>query len=125
MSHNHVGHDCEINDGALLSQGVTLGGEVIIQKKAIIGGCTAIHLDGLNMVGLKRNNFSIDDIRTIKNVYKALFISDEGLWVERLAMAKSVYGGNPVADDIFNFIEHDSRRIVCKPISKSAKIDES
>ena len=160
MSHNHVGHDCEINDGALLSQGVTLGGEVIIQKKAIIGGCTAIHqfctigkyamvggcagiskdvipyamtsgvanmqsLDGLNMVGLKRNNFSIDDIRTIKNVYKALFISNEGLWVERLAMAKSVYGGNPVADDIFNFIEHDSRRIVCKPISKSAKIDES
>ena len=35
-------------------------------------------------------------------------------------MAKSVYAGNPIADEIFNFIEHDSRRIICKPRSKNA-----
>lgn len=109
-----------------------------IGKYAIIGGCSKItqdvipysmsdgnpqSLDGLNLVGLKRNKFSTEDIRIIKEVYKALFIADEGLWSERLSMAKSVYGGNPIADEIFNFIEHDSRRIICKPRSKASKED--
>ncbi len=106
-----------------------------IGKYAIIGGCSKItqdvipysmsdgnpqSLDGLNLVGLKRNKFSVEEIRTIKEVYKILFISNEGLWTERLQMAKSVYAGNPIADEIFNFIEHDSRRIICKPRSKNA-----
>lgn len=110
-----------------------------IGKYAIIGGCSKItqdvipysmsdgnpqSLDGLNLVGLKRNKFSTEDIRVIKEVYKALFIADEGLWNERLSMAKSVYGGNSIADEIFNFIEHDSRRIICKPRSKISKEDK-
>ncbi len=157
MSHTHIGHDCQIRDGALLSQASTLGGEVIIHEKAIIGGKTAIHqfctigkyaiiggcskitqdvipysmsdgnpqsLDGLNLVGLKRNKFTVEQIRTIKEVYKTLFISQEGLWTERLAMAKSVYGNDPIAAEIFNFIENDSRRIICKP-RKNAHNTES
>ncbi|MBR4315560.1 MAG: hypothetical protein IKP65_01120 [Alphaproteobacteria bacterium] len=67
----------------------------------------------------------MEDIRTIKEVYKALFISTEGLWSERLEMAKSVYSGKPVADEIFNFIEHDSRRIICKPRNKNSSSEES
>ncbi|MDR2099163.1 MAG: acyl-ACP--UDP-N-acetylglucosamine O-acyltransferase [Rickettsiales bacterium] len=152
MSHCHIGHDCEIFDHAILSQGVTLGGEVIIQERAIIGGGSSVHqfctvgayaivggmtgvsqdvipygmsagirpqnLDGLNLVGLKRNNFSIEDIRIIKDVYKDLFLSSDGLWAERVAIAKSVYDKYPVAHRIFEFIEKDSRRIIAKPRGK-------
>lgn len=111
-----------------------------VGKYAIVGGCSKItqdvipfsmsdgnpqSLDGLNLVGLKRNKFSLEDIRIIKEVYKALFISTEGLWSERLEMAKSVYSGKPVADEIFNFIEHDSRRIICKPRNKNSSSEES
>ena len=156
MSHTHIGHDCEVRTGALLSQGTTLGGEVIIQEKAIIGGCTAIHqfctigkysiiggcskvtqdvipyamsdgnpqeLTGLNIIGLKRNNFEIADIRIIKEVYKTLFMTENYLWNERIEMAKTTYSGNLVANEIFHFIEHDSRRVICKPSLKNNSID--
>lgn len=130
-----LGGEVIIQEKAIIGGCTAIHQFCTIGKYAIVGGCSKItqdvipfsmsdgnpqSLDGLNMVGLKRNKFSLADIRTIKEVYKALFISDEGLWAERLAMAKSVYGGNPVADEIFNFIEHDSRRIVCKPRGKQS-----
>lgn len=157
MSHTHIGHDCEIHNGAILSQGVTLGGEVSIYDNAIIGGCTAIHqfcsigkyaiiggcskitqdvipfsmsdgnpqsLDGLNLVGLQRNKFSVDDIRIIKELYKDLFISTQGLWAERLATAKTVYSQSSIAGDIFDFIENHSRRVICKPRLNQPRIDQ-
>ena len=151
-SHCHVGHDCEVQDHALLSQGCTLGGEAVIQKHAIIGGAAAVHqfctvgayaivggmsgvsqdvlpymmtagvrpqtIDGINLVGLKRAGFSTDDIRVIKEVYKALFLSEEGLWKERVEVAKSVWDKYPVAHEIFKFIEEDARRVVAKPRAK-------
>ena len=101
-----------------------------IGQYAILGGCSKItqdvipfsmsdgnpqSLDGLNLVGLKRNNFSNDDIRTIKEVYKDLFMSDELVWVERVKTVKEVYKDSDVAMQIIDFIENKSRRIVCKP----------
>ncbi|MDR1009261.1 MAG: acyl-ACP--UDP-N-acetylglucosamine O-acyltransferase [Rickettsiales bacterium] len=148
MSHSHIGHDCEVLAGAVLSQGTTLGGEVVIGENSVIGGCTAIHqlctigkyaiiggcskitmdvipfamsdgnpqeLDGLNLVGLRRHGFSVDDVRIIKEVYKTLFISDDMVWEERLAAAKKVYAGTPVADEIFHFIGEVSRRPLARP----------
>lgn len=101
-----------------------------IGQYAILGGCSKItqdvipfsmsdgnpqSLDGLNLVGLKRNNFSTEDIRTIKEVYKDLFMSDELIWAERVATAKEVYKNSDVAMQIIDFIENKSRRIICKP----------
>ena len=153
LSHSHIGHDCVLGNDCLLSQATTLGGEVRIGQRAVIGGCTAIHqfcaigkyaiiggcskitmdvipyamsdgnpqsLTGLNLVGLKRGNFSDDEIRAIKEVYKTLFLSD-GLWAARVDDTRRVYGEIPVARDILGFIESDSRRTIAKPARRRAE----
>lgn len=43
MTTVHVGHDCHIGDGVILSNGVGLAGHVHIDERAIIGGMTGVH----------------------------------------------------------------------------------
>lgn len=109
-----------------------------IGQYAIIGGCSKItqdvipfsmsdgnpqSLDGLNLVGLKRNKFTTEEIRIIKEVYKDLFMSDELVWTERVATVKKVYASSPIAMQIIDFIESKSRRIICKPRQRYNKED--
>lgn len=42
MTNTHIGHDCNIGDGVILSS-VALGGHVEIGDKAVLGASTAIH----------------------------------------------------------------------------------
>tara|TARA_B100000676_G_scaffold286074_1_gene315324 strand:+ start:9405 stop:10181 length:777 start_codon:yes stop_codon:yes gene_type:complete len=43
MAYVHVGHDCIVEDNAILANGVQLGGHVEIHKFAIVGGLTPVH----------------------------------------------------------------------------------
>jgi UDP-N-acetylglucosamine acyltransferase len=43
MAYAHVAHDCHLADGVILANGATLGGHVIIEEHAIIGGLTGVH----------------------------------------------------------------------------------
>lgn len=43
MGQTHVGHDCHIDDGAVISQGTVLGGHVSVGAGAVIGGLCGIH----------------------------------------------------------------------------------
>jgi UDP-N-acetylglucosamine acyltransferase len=43
MSYVHLGHDCHVGDGVILSNGVQLAGHVTIDERAIISGVTAVH----------------------------------------------------------------------------------
>jgi UDP-N-acetylglucosamine acyltransferase len=43
MAYCHVGHDCTIQDRAILANRVQLGGHVEVGQSSIIGGVTAIH----------------------------------------------------------------------------------
>ena len=43
MAYVHVAHDCRIGDGVILANGVTLGGHVEIQDRAVVGGLSAVH----------------------------------------------------------------------------------
>ncbi|HWO88093.1 MAG TPA: acyl-ACP--UDP-N-acetylglucosamine O-acyltransferase [Gemmatimonadales bacterium] len=43
MTTVHVGHDCHIGDGVILSNGVGLAGHVHIDERAIIGGMSGVH----------------------------------------------------------------------------------
>lgn len=42
MAYSHVGHDCQIGEGAVIANGCQLGGHVRIGEFATIGGTTAI-----------------------------------------------------------------------------------
>ena len=43
LAYSHVGHDCRIGDGVVLSNNVLLGGHVRIGDHAAIGGATVVH----------------------------------------------------------------------------------
>ncbi len=43
MGFTHVGHDCVLSDGIILTQGALLAGHCIIGKKVVIGGLAGIH----------------------------------------------------------------------------------
>jgi len=43
MAYSHIGHNCELVDGIVLSNSVQVAGHVKIEDKAIIGGCLGIH----------------------------------------------------------------------------------
>jgi len=39
----HVGHDCRLADGVILANGVALGGHVVVERQARIGGLAGVH----------------------------------------------------------------------------------
>jgi UDP-N-acetylglucosamine acyltransferase len=43
MAYSHIAHDCQIEDGIIMANAVTLGGHVEIGKYAVLGGIVAIH----------------------------------------------------------------------------------
>jgi len=43
MAYSHIGHNCELTNGIVLSNSVQVAGHVKIEDKAIIGGCLGIH----------------------------------------------------------------------------------
>ncbi|HEY2122281.1 MAG TPA: acyl-ACP--UDP-N-acetylglucosamine O-acyltransferase [Chthoniobacterales bacterium] len=43
LAYSHIAHDCIVEDDVIFSNNGTLGGHVLVQQYAIIGGLTAIH----------------------------------------------------------------------------------
>ena len=72
------------------------------------------HLEGLNLVGLKRRGFSRDAINTLRAAYRMLF-AEEGTFQERLEDTAEVYAGSPEVMEIVSFIRADSNRPLTTP----------
>jgi UDP-N-acetylglucosamine acyltransferase len=43
LAYSHIAHDCIVEDDVIFSNNGTLGGHVLVQQYAIVGGLTAIH----------------------------------------------------------------------------------
>ena len=43
MAYTHIGHNCELGNGIVLSNSVQVAGHVKVEDNAIIGGCLGIH----------------------------------------------------------------------------------
>ena len=43
MAYSHVGHDCQVGDHAMLINGATLAGHVIVEEWATVGALSAVH----------------------------------------------------------------------------------
>jgi len=72
------------------------------------------HLEGLNLVGLKRRGFSREVINTLRAAYRMLF-AEEGTFQERLDDTSEVYGASPEVMEIVSFIRADSSRPLTTP----------
>ncbi|MHB8530057.1 MAG: acyl-ACP--UDP-N-acetylglucosamine O-acyltransferase [Caulobacteraceae bacterium] len=72
------------------------------------------HLEGLNLVGLKRRGFSRETINTLRAAYRMLF-AEEGAFQERLEDTVEAYGASPEVMEIVRFIRADSDRPITMP----------
>lgn len=105
-----------------------------IGAHAIIGGVSAVVQDvipygsasgdrarliGLNIVGLRRRNFSRPDIQALRTAYRLLF-AEEGTLAERIDDVAEMYADNDAVMDIVAFMRSDSTRAICQPHSGNA-----
>ena len=55
MAYCHLGHNCVLGNRIVMSNGIQVAGHVVIEDRAVIGGCLGIHqfvhIGGLAMVG--------------------------------------------------------------------------
>ena len=100
-----------------------------VGRQSFIGGLAAVtkdvipfgsvwgvyaHLEGLNLVGLKRRGYSRDQINDLRSAYRLLF-AQEGTFQERLTDVARVFAGSSDVSEIVDFIRADANRPICLP----------
>jgi UDP-N-acetylglucosamine acyltransferase len=43
LAYSHIAHDCDVGDRVIFSNNGTLGGHVVVEEYAVLGGLTAVH----------------------------------------------------------------------------------
>jgi len=136
-----VGDHVVLAKGATLGGHVVMGDYVFmgglaavhqfsrVGRYAFIGGLAAVtkdvipygsvwgnhaHLEGLNLVGLKRRGFSRETISAMRGAYR-LLVADEGTFQERLEDTAQTFGETPEVMEIVNFIRAEANRPLCLP----------
>jgi len=124
-----LGGHCQIGDFAIVGGLAAVHQFTRVGRHAMIGGLAAVvkdvipygsvwgnhaHLEGLNLVGLKRRGFSRETINTLRAAYRLLF-ADEGTFQERLEDTAETFGDSPEVMEILDFIRADASRPLCLP----------
>ncbi len=94
-----------------------IGGGGIVTKDVIPYGSVwgnHAHLEGLNLIGLKRRGFTREQIATLRSAYRLLF-ADEGTFQERLDDVAESYAHVPEILEVIEFIRVDATRPLCLP----------
>lgn len=123
-----AGH-CQIEDFVTIGGMTVLHQFVRIGKHAFVGASSMVDGDvipfgmalgnraklaGLNLVGLKRREFSREDIHGLRAAYKVIF-SDSLTLKERVLEADKSFPDNDLVQDLVEFIGTDSDRYLCSP----------
>lgn len=99
-----------------------------VGRHAFVGGLAAVtrdvipyaligndgHLQGMNLVGLKRRGFARETINDLRTAYRLLF-AEEGTLQERLADVARVFGQSPEVMEIVDFIRAEASRPLTLP----------
>ena len=122
---------------AKIDDNVIIGGNSAVQqftrigKFAMIGGmCGVVRdvipygivhgnrsiLQGLNLIGLRRNNITNKDILILSDAYKIIF-KDENL-TNNLNSLSNEIKKNKLVLEMVSFLEQDKKRPICTPFSK-------
>ncbi|HEX8232231.1 MAG TPA: acyl-ACP--UDP-N-acetylglucosamine O-acyltransferase [Caulobacteraceae bacterium] len=72
------------------------------------------HLEGMNLVGLKRRGFGRDTIKDLRAAYRLLF-ADEGSFQERVEDVARVFAHSSQVMEVVDFIRADAARPLCMP----------
>jgi UDP-N-acetylglucosamine acyltransferase len=73
-------------------------------------------LQGINLIGLRRNNISNQDIALLGKAYKKIFKSEN--LSENLKDLSEDFKNNNLVIEILKFIQKDKKRPICTPFIK-------
>lgn len=125
-----AGH-AEIEDFVILGAKCGVQQFTRIGKRAMIGGMTGVlrdvipyglstgnrnYLNGINVVGLRRDKVSNKDILGLTDAYKEIFKTE--VLSENLKNLNGKYTDNPLVKDVLDFINKDKKRPICTPFLK-------
>ena len=146
-----VGNNVVLSNGTQVGGCVTIGDNVIIGglcavhqftrigPHAFIGGMTTVVKDvipygtclgnkqiltGLNVIGLKRREFSRQKIHELRAAYRLLF-AQEGTFKERLRDAAEIYADHEQVMEIIEFIKSQNKRPICMPQASESMAGEA
>jgi len=122
---------------AILSGGVAVHQFSRVGAHAFIGGVTGLegdlvpyglafgnraHLVGLNLVGLRRRNFSRETIANLQAAYRLIFEGDAPL-AARIDETERTLGADPNVAHLVDFLRAGGDRPLCRP-RRGASLDE-
>jgi UDP-N-acetylglucosamine acyltransferase len=128
-----AGH-CVVGDHVTISGYSAVHPFVRIGESAYVGAQSAVESDvipygmvlgnrarlkGLNIIGLRRRGIANARIHALRAVYRSLF-SEAGTLRGRVEDARAEVGHDPLAIQIFDFLQADSKRSICMPDLKDA-----
>jgi|TARA_B100000767_G_C19749615_1_gene530125 UDP-N-acetylglucosamine acyltransferase len=132
-----IANNVPLGGHVTIEDSVVIGGNSAVQqftrigRLAMIGGMTGVlkdvipfglsfgnrnHLQGLNLIGLRRNNYENKKIMDLDKAYKAIFTSKN--LHENLNKINGEYKDNELVKEVINFIAKDKKRPICTPTSK-------
>jgi UDP-N-acetylglucosamine acyltransferase len=113
-----------VHQNARIGEGAMLAGLVAHRHDIIPYGITSPEgrLGGLNLIGLKRRNFSRQTIHTLRAAYRELFFG-EGNLSDRTEMVAKKYD-EPAVQKIAAFIRSAGKRRISTPRSRTRDGDE-
>jgi UDP-N-acetylglucosamine acyltransferase len=119
-----------------IEDSVVIGGNSAVQqftrigRLAMIGGMTGVlkdvppfslsignrnYLQGLNLIGLRRNKYENKKIIGLDKAYKEIFASKN--LHENLSKINGEFKGNELVAEVIKFIEKDKKRPICSPLN--------
>lgn len=123
-----AGH-CRVGDFVIMGGGSALHQFVRIGAHAFIGGLAGVENDvipygmaignraalaGLNLIGLRRRNFSREAVHDLRRAYRLLFAA-EGTLSERVEDVASEFASHAQVHEILDFIRKGGDRSLCTP----------
>jgi UDP-N-acetylglucosamine acyltransferase len=132
-----IANSAAIAGHAEISDYVIIGGNCGVQqftrigKMAMIGGMTGVsrdvipyglstgnrnYLNGINVVGLRRNKVSNKEIISFTDAYKEIFKTEN--LTENLNKLNGKFKDNSLVKEVLEFINKDKKRPICTPFLK-------
>ena len=131
-----IANNVPLGGHVTVEDSVVIGGNSAVQqftrigRLAMIGGMTGVlkdvipfglsignrnHLQGLNLIGLRRKKYDNQKIMGLSKAYKEIFASKN--LHENLNKINGEHKGNELVNEVITFIEKDKKRPICSPQS--------
>jgi len=132
-----IANNVPLGGHVTIEDSVVIGGNSAVQqytrigRLAMIGGMTGVlkdvipfglsignrnHLQGLNLIGLRRKNYENKKIMELNKAYDEIFSSKN--FHENLSKINGEFEDNELVRKVVNFIAKDKKRAICTPMRK-------